>query len=166
MVTLITGGIKSGKSSFGVKLGNRYEKKLYIATAEPFDEEMEKKIHLHKVERGSSWDTIEGPIDLKRSLIQANGYDFILLDCITMWLNNLLFYKEDIDKRVEEFLSFLPKQKAKELIIISNEVGLGVIPYDLSSRRYVNYLGLINQKIADISDRVIFMVSGLPLNIK
>jgi len=166
MVTFITGGVKSGKTGFGVKAGEKYEKKVYIATAEAFDKEMEEKIHLHRMERGNSWDTIENPIDLKKSLMDADGYDFILIDCITLWVNNLLFYKEDIEKRVTEFLDFLPKLNAKEVVIISNEVGLGIIPYETSTREYVNQLGIVNQRIANVADRVIFMVSGIPVNIK
>lgn len=166
MVTLITGGIKSGKSSYALKLGEKFDKKLYIATAEPFDDEMKKKIALHREERGNGWDTIEEPINLIRAIKKGVNYDFILIDCITMWINNLIYYKKDAEKYADELVNFLKIFNTKSIVFVTNEVGLGIIPIDEVSRRYVNLLGIVNQKISSISDHVILMISGCPFYVK
>lgn len=165
MVTVITGGIKSGKTSFGLKIGKGYNKKLYIATAEPFDEEMKNKIDRHRYERGDEWKTLEEPIDLIAALKKSKKYPFTLIDCITMWLNNLFYYKKDIEKEIDNFIEYI-KQIDNNIVIITNEIGLGVIPHDPLTRRYINILGILNQKIADLADEVIFMISGQPSFIK
>jgi len=164
MVTLITGGIKSKKTSYGLFLGERYTSKAYIATAEGFDEEMKHKIKMHQNERGDSWKTIEEPIEILNILITLKE-DFIMIDCITIWLNNLLYYKKDCDYYVDTFCNFL-KSCNKEIVIVTNEIGLGVIPERKDVRDYVNRLGLANQKIGNIADTVVMMVSGIPLYIK
>lgn len=166
MVTLITGGIKSGKSSYAIKLGENFNKKIYIATAEPFDDEMRKKISLHREERGNGWDTIEEPINLIDAIRKGLNYDFILIDCITMWINNLLYYGKDVENYANELIDFLTFNQNKNIVFISNEVGLGIVPLDEVSRMYVNLLGIVNQKIASISTTVILMVSGCPFYIK
>lgn len=166
MVTVITGGIKSGKSSYALKLGERFDKKLYIATAEPFDEEMKKKIALHRKERVNGWDTIEEPINLIHAIEKGVNYDFILIDCITMWINNLIYYEKDAEKYADELLDFLKVFNTKNIVFVTNEVGLGIVPMDEISRRYVNLLGITNQKIALVATNLILMVSGYPLYIK
>jgi adenosylcobinamide kinase/adenosylcobinamide-phosphate guanylyltransferase len=166
MITFITGGIKSGKTTYGLSLGNSFDYKAYIATAEPFDEEMQKKILLHQLERKGEWETIEEPLNIVEALKKISHYDFILIDCITMWVNNLIFYKENVSKEVDKLVEYINISKFKNLAIVSNEVGLGLISADKLSREYTNLLGLANQKIASISDKVILMVSGCPLSIK
>ncbi|MCX8085133.1 MAG: bifunctional adenosylcobinamide kinase/adenosylcobinamide-phosphate guanylyltransferase [Calditerrivibrio sp.] len=166
MVTLITGGIKSGKSSFALSLGEGYKNRLFIATAEPFDDDMKKKIDLHKMERGDGWTTIEEPLNLTNALKDSEHYDFIIIDCLTMWVNNILYHKVDIDIYINDFLKYLKRGLNSELVLVTNEVGLGIIPIDSVVREYVNLLGQVNQKLAHLSERVILMVSGLPFYIK
>jgi adenosylcobinamide kinase/adenosylcobinamide-phosphate guanylyltransferase len=166
MVTVITGGIKSGKTSFGLKFGGRFKNKVYIATAEGFDNEMKKKIEQHRLERGEEWITIEEALELHNAITLAKEFDLIIIDCITLWINNLLYYKKDLTDYLEKLLYTISEIKNNNLIIITNEVGLGVIPYDKITREYVNFLGIANQKIASIADNLILMVSGNPLIIK
>jgi adenosylcobinamide kinase/adenosylcobinamide-phosphate guanylyltransferase len=164
MVTLITGGIKSGKTSYGLSLGKLYTSKAYIATAVSFDNEMKDKIEMHQKERGKLWKTVEEPIEISKALFSITE-DFVMIDCVTLWLNNLMYYEKDIDLYIKSFcdtLIYCPK----EVIIVTNEIGLGVIPEKKNIREYINKLGLLNQKIGEIADRVVLMVSGIPIYIK
>jgi adenosylcobinamide kinase/adenosylcobinamide-phosphate guanylyltransferase len=164
MVTLITGGIKSGKTSYGLSLGKLYTSKAYIATAVSFDNEMKDKIEMHQKERGKLWKTVEEPIEISKALFSITE-DFVMIDCVTLWLNNLIYYEKDIDLYIKSFcdtLIYCPK----EVIIVTNEIGLGVIPEKKNIREYINKLGLLNQKIGEIADRVVLMVSGIPIYIK
>ncbi|ADR19789.1 bifunctional adenosylcobinamide kinase/adenosylcobinamide-phosphate guanylyltransferase [Calditerrivibrio nitroreducens] len=165
MVTFITGGIKSGKTKFGLKIGQKYQKKVYIATAEPFDEEMKKKIDLHRAERGVYWETIEEPINLDDAVKRSLKFDLIMIDCITVWLNNLLYHQKNVEEYIYRFILSLNDVK-NEVVIISNEIGMGVVPIEETARNYLNLLGIINQRIASISDNLVFMVSGYPLFLK
>lgn len=165
MITLITGGVKSGKTTFALKMGSMYQNKLYIATAEAFDEEMQNKIQRHRDERDISWSTIEEPIEICNAIKRGSEFEYAVLDCITVWVNNLFYYQKDVEEYLECFLDFLGKVEFN-LTIVTNEIGLGLIPTDKLSRDYTNTLGFVNQKIASAADRVIFMVSGLPIYIK
>ena len=162
-ITLITGGVKSGKSSYAVKLAMQYDKpRIFIATAEAFDDEMQKRINRHKQERGINFKTIEEHIHLSKALKSSTG-SICIIDCITVWINNLLYY-EKIEE-IELFLDTL-KEPPCDVVIVSNEVGMGIIPDNKLSRKYADLLGATNQKIAKTADNVIFMVSGIPLYIK
>ncbi|MGA1846296.1 bifunctional adenosylcobinamide kinase/adenosylcobinamide-phosphate guanylyltransferase [Deferribacter abyssi] len=165
MVTLITGGIKSGKTSYAIKLALTHEKRIYLATAEPFDEEMKKKIERHRAERENRFYTIEEPVEIVRVLKNIKNYDVVVLDCITTWVNNLMYYKKDLDSYFEELTNLLPKV-SYNLIIITNEVGLGIVPVNYETRKYVNFLGVINQKVAAAANSCLLMVSGIPVKIK
>ena len=168
-ITLITGGIKSGKSSYALKLASRFQKKHFIATAEIFDEEMKLKIKKHQEERDASYNTIESPINLGATLnaIQApgSGQECIIIDCITLWLNNLFYYKKNIAKEVENLMRSLAKLDC-DVFIVTNEIGLGLISTDSDTRQYTNELGLLNQKLMNLSTQAFFMVSGETMNIK
>lgn len=165
MITLITGGVKSGKTTFALKLGRRYQNKLYIATAESFDEEMQNKIQRHKDERDRSWSTIEEPTEICNAVKRCLEFEYTVLDCITVWINNLFYHQKGVEKYVDMFIESL-KYVDANLTIVTNEIGLGLIPADKLSRDYTNILGITNQKIALAADMVIFMVSGLPIYIK
>ena len=163
MKILITGGIKSGKSNLALKIANRFEgKKVFIATAEPFDREMKDRIERHKRERGGEFETVEEPLYL-HSVLEKLNCSVAIVDCLTVWCGNLMHYGklELIDDFLEAF-----KRVSYNIVVITNEVGLGVIPSNQLSREYVDRLGLLNQKVASLSDVVILMVSGLPLFIK
>jgi len=157
---LITGGIKSGKSSYALERANKLEgNKNFLATAIPFDSEMESRIIRHKKERGPDYTTIEEPVN-----IQLHIKENLILDCVTVWMNNL-FYKErsgEWEKILESFL----QTNTGNIIIVSNEVGLGNIPMDPTARKYNEYLAAANKTIAASMNEVVLMVSGIPLWVK
>ncbi|WP_022670721.1 bifunctional adenosylcobinamide kinase/adenosylcobinamide-phosphate guanylyltransferase [Hippea alviniae] len=164
MITLITGGVKSGKSRFALKLTENKKDKFFIATAEPIDDEMKAKIEKHKLERKGEFTTIEEPIYLAKAISNIQNAQVCIIDCLNIWVNNLLYY-DKLDQ-IEELLKLLKNFVKFELIFVSNEVGMGLLPADKLSRHFVNLLGNLNQQIAAMSDAVYFMVSGLPLKIK
>lgn len=157
---LITGGIKSGKSSYALERANMLPgNKNFLATAIPFDKEMEDRIIRHKEERGSEYITIEEPIE-----IHLHIKDNLILDCVTVWMNNL-FYKQREDDWKNILELFLSRNN-DNIIIVTNEVGLGNIPMDPEVRKYNEYLAAANKMIAKSMDEVVMMVSGLPMWIK
>jgi adenosylcobinamide kinase / adenosylcobinamide-phosphate guanylyltransferase len=166
----ITGGCRSGKSRYALHYANQhFSKKLFLATCEVLDEEMAQRIENHKKMRGLEWQTVEEPIDII-DRIKKEGADseVILIDCLTLWLYNLLM-KWDSDLRMmeetETLIDALKKSDASS-ILVSNEVGMGIVPADPLSRRYRDLLGTMNQRIAEALDTVIFMVSGIPIFLK
>ena len=167
---LITGGCRSGKSRFALDYANQhYSKKLYLATCEVLDEEMAQRVENHKKMRGPEWQTVEEPIEIVDIIGQyEDGVEVILLDCITLWLSNLLI-KGDTDlKIIDEINRFVEmiKQTSTSLIMVSNEVGMGIVPADPLSRRFRDLSGIVNQKIAEVADTVIYIVSGIPMFLK
>lgn len=165
---LITGGVKSGKSSYALQLAKEMEKgeKIFMATARPIDEEMEHKINKHKKERGSDFKTIEAPIRLGDTL-SAFSSSTVIIDCLTLWLSNLFYEvrEEEKSREIESFMGAL-KEFRGNAIIVTNEVGWGIIPGDEISRKYQSELGSVNQKVAEVCDGVYVMISGIPLRIK
>ena len=166
----ITGGCRSGKSRYALHYANQhFSKKLFLATCEVLDEEMAQRIENHKKMRGPEWQTVEEPVDII-DRIKKDGTDseVILIDCLTLWLYNLLM-KWDSDLRMmeetETLIDALKKSDASS-ILVSNEVGMGIVPADPLSRRYRDLLGTMNQRIAEALDTVIFMVSGIPIFLK
>ena len=157
---LITGGIKSGKSSYALKRANLLQgDKNFLATAIPFDKEMENRIIRHKEERGPEYYTIEEPLN-----IHLHRKDNLILDCVTVWMNNL-FFKEKEDEW-ENILKLFLSNNQENIIIVTNEVGLGNIPMDPVARKYNEYLAAANKMIAKSMDEVVMMVSGLPMWVK
>ena len=160
MRVLITGGIKSGKSSYALETAGKFPgEKTFVATATAFDEEMKKRIAIHKKERSPNFKTIEEPLYIHE--IQGEN---IVLDCLTMWMNNLFFkgIEEEWEKILLSFLDKMPKNA----VIVTNEVGLGNIPPDRVSRKYNEYLAAANKLAARRVDRVVMMIAGLPLILK
>lgn len=166
-LTLILGGARSGKSSFALDLARDKEAVAFIATALPLDEEMDKRIRHHKEERPSHWKTIEEPIDLLTVIKGLNDVEIIILDCLTMWVSNLLerYTDEEIIRIAEEIAKYSRDLKS-EVITISNEVGLGIVPEYPIGRRYRDLLGRVNQIFAKYSNKVFFMIAGIPLEVK
>ncbi len=164
-VTFITGGAKSAKSIFALKLALQYKKpRVFIATALAFDDEMKKRIDKHKKERMGEFDTIEEPIKLSNAIGSvSDSVSICVVDCVTVWINNILYYKkaEEVDLFIE-----LLKNPPCDIIVVSNEVGMGIVPDNELSRRYRDLLGVTNRKIAKIADNVILMISGIPVYIK
>ncbi len=163
---LILGGVKSGKSRLALTLAEKFPlPRIYVATAEPFDEEMQEKIRRHREERDASWETIEAPLELVEALNIGENYNVCLVDCLTVWLGNLWYHGRDLKREKRRLLSLLSRFKTN-VILVSNEVGLGVIPAQKDVRRYAEALGDLNQELAKLCHRVYLVVAGLPLLIK
>ena len=172
----ILGGARSGKSSFALKLAESIKgKRLYIAAAEALDMEMEERIKKHKKERANNWDAIEEPIKIADIIKKNKKYGVILLDCLTLWVSNLMHIEARSKgqgarggrtlQKITDLISACKKAKAS-IIIVSNEVGLGIVPDNPLARQFRDIAGFANQKIADAAGEVYFMVSGIPLKIK
>ena len=160
MRVFVTGGIKSGKSSFALDLAKEsFQEKLFLATALPFDDEMAQKIDRHKKDRGDGFRTIEEPVEIGEAVRND-----MVVDCLTMWMNNLFYQK--IEDRWEAILGQFLERMGANLIVVSNEIGLGNIPADAMTRRYNAYLASANKQVAAVSDQVYFMVSGIPMRVK
>jgi adenosylcobinamide kinase/adenosylcobinamide-phosphate guanylyltransferase len=166
LITLITGGVKSGKSSRALELSGAWPRPVsFIATAEALDEEMERRIERHKAERaGLGFVTIEETLDLASALARSGAY--ALVDCLTMWVNNILYYRReaDFEAMLDAFIQALRGKSGA--IVVSNETALGNIPADEFTRRYNLLLAEANRKTAAAANRVELIVAGLPLVVK
>jgi len=167
----ITGGCKSGKSRHALELSEEIStiNRIFIATSMPLDDEMKERIDRHKQERDKSWKTVEAPIELSVAINENNkNGDVILVDCLTLWINNLLMESEHpdvINQHIHE-LVFTIKETKSPIILVSNEVGTGIVPENKLARQFRDLAGLTNQKIAKCADSVIWMVAGIPVSIK
>ena len=170
-IMLITGGIRSGKSAYALKCAETFHSpKIFLATAEALDEAMNIRIQNHQKERGEDYTTIEEPLHIDEVLhTLPKNTSAVIIDCMTLWVNNLLYKLEDneqrIQKKINVFLKVL-QESPLNIFIVTNEVGLGIIPENKMARRYIDVLGRLNQDIAGMSDEVTFMVSGIPQKIK
>ena len=165
-ITFILGGARSGKSYLAVKMAKEKSKKVaFIATCKPLDEEMKERIKLHKEVRPKNWQTFEESEDVALLLKKIdNEFDVIIIDCLTILISNLLL-KGLKEKDIQEKIKRIMKSKAN-IIIVSNEVGLGIVPGNKLARDFRDIAGKINQMVAKEAKEVFFMVSGLPLKIK
>lgn len=165
-VTLVLGGARSGKSRFAEDLVAPAGGGTYIATAEARDAEMQARIAAHRDRRGPSWRTIEAPLDLVGALdrAEADGNPTIL-DCLTIWLSNLMEAERDIDSETTRLTSRLTSLGCP-IVIVSNEVGQGIVPANALARRFRDHAGMLNQAVAAVADRVFFVTAGLPAQLK
>ena len=164
-LTLILGGARAGKSRFAEELIERIARPaLYVATAEPGDDEMRTRIAAHRARRGDHWSTVEEPLELVNILLSETARP-VLIDCLTLWLSNLMGAKRDVGFESERLLSILPKAQTP-VVMVANEVGLGIVPDNAMARDFRDHAGRLNQRIAQLAQRVVFMVAGLPLALK
>lgn len=166
----ITGGARSGKSSFAEKLAlDMAGKRAYIATAQALDAEMSARIEQHRIKRGTSWDTYEEPLAVAELLQKlTNQYQIVLLDCLTLWLSNVMAHTDGdgaVATRSDELVK-AAQNFGGVCIVVSNEVGLGIVPDNPLARKYRDFAGILNQKVAQAADAVYFTASGIPLKIK
>ena len=168
-IILITGGARSGKSIYAEQraaaLGSR---RLYVATAEPKDEEMTRRIGEHKSRRGTEWATIEEPVELAEALLAQRGRtDCTLVDCLTLWLSNLLLRRDGkyAVRKVDELIETLP-QLDFHLVLVTNEVGWGIVPDNMLARQFRDLAGWANQQFAAAANEVVLTVAGVPLIVK
>jgi len=169
-IYFITGGARSGKSAFAEKLaGDIPGKRAYLATAQALDAEMVARIEHHRLRRGSAWDTYEEPLAIAELLKKLSGrYEVVLLDCLTLWLSNIMARtgsNDEISARVDELTSGL-RDFAGACIVVSNEVGLGIVPDNPLARRFRDLAGFANQKLAQASDEAYLLAAGIPMKIK
>ena len=169
-ITFITGGARSGKSAFAEKIAADIAgKRAYLATAQALDAEMVARIEHHRQRRGSAWDTYEEPLAVADLVKKLTGrYDVVLLDCLTLWLSNIMARTrsfDEIDAHIVELISAM-KAFSGTCIIVSNEVGLGIVPDNPLARQYRDVAGIANQKFALASNDAYFLASGIPLQIK
>jgi adenosylcobinamide kinase/adenosylcobinamide-phosphate guanylyltransferase len=169
MTSLILGGVKSGKSRFAEQLAVQLAQPVtYIATAQAWDDEMRVRIQAHQQQRPSEWQTVEAPLHLAQALQASDApQTTLLVDCLTLWITQLLCH-EDPDLLTYEltaFQSLLPNLRA-DVILVSNETNMGIIPMDALSRRFCDIAGKLHQQLAPYCDTLVLTVAGLPLYVK
>jgi adenosylcobinamide kinase/adenosylcobinamide-phosphate guanylyltransferase len=166
LTTLVLGGINSGKSAFAEALiTNQTTTPYYVATSVVLDQETQEKVNAHKTMRGPNWHTIEEPVDLGAALKQLSAGSVVLVDCLTMWLNNLMYHELDVEDYTDHLLETVA-QSELDITFVSNEVGLGGISENALTRKFARFQGTLNQRIAEQSDRVAFVAAGLPMWLK
>lgn len=167
-IIFILGGSRSGKSTFALKEASVISgKKAFIATAECLDEEMRIRIEKHRQERSKDWATHEEPLYIAQLMEKIRGkYDVVLIDCLTLWLSNIMHAELDTEDEVKKLTLAISGNCPPLLYIVSNEVGLGIVPEYPMGREYRDKLGFLNQEIARIAGNVYFMVAGIPLIVK
>lgn len=166
--TFILGGARSGKSGFALELGESLsEDRVFVATAVGFDEGMRERIGRHREDRDASWRTVEEAVEvwdvIERECREGR---VVVLDCLTLWLNNLMLEERDVEADVERLVSVLESGVEGELILVSNEIGLGLVPDTELGRDFRDAHGRMNQRVASVCDRVLFMIAGLPVVVK
>jgi adenosylcobinamide kinase / adenosylcobinamide-phosphate guanylyltransferase len=162
----VTGGARSGKSSFAEKLAEQIggDQVTYLATAQAFDDEMAERIGRHRQDRPPGWRTVEEPLAVPEMLSGLHGV--VLLDCLSLWVSNLLLSELDDGDILGRVDSLLSAADSKTLIVVSNEIGSGIVPDNALARRYRDLLGWANQRVAAASDEAYLTVSGLSLRLK
>jgi adenosylcobinamide kinase/adenosylcobinamide-phosphate guanylyltransferase len=165
--TLVLGGARSGKSSFAEWLAvGASLARIYIATAQALDEEMRARISQHRLDRDGVWTTVEAPLDLAGALrAHASADRILLVDCLTLWLSNVILAGRDEAAEIEELVAAI-RDLATPAIFVSNEVGLGIVPENALARRFRDAQGRLNQKVAHVLPRAVFIAAGLPLLLK
>lgn len=170
-IVFVIGGCRSGKSRHALETADRIagNKKIFIATCVPQDAEMKQRVDRHQKDRGQDWQTVEAPVHLPQAIIEySRQADVLLVDCLTLWISNLLMETED-DELINERISNLKQSLASAscpVILVSNEVGAGIVPENKLARRFRDLVGTANQAIAAQADRVAWMVAGIPVTIK
>lgn len=164
-VTLVLGGARSGKSARALELAP-LPPRVFIATAEALDDEMADRIAAHRAERGAGWQVVEAPLDLFSAVTGAAGPGTVLvIDCLTLWLSNLMHHGRDVVDETDRLLAALQTVEGK-IVLVSNELGMGLAPMEALSRGFRDAQGRLNQRVSGFADRVEFVVAGLPMVLK
>lgn len=165
-LTFLLGGARSGKSVHAEKLVTALPAPwAYVATAQAYDDEMAERIAQHRARRGEGWTTLDAPLELARTLREVPAGQAVLIDCLTLWLSNHMLAGHDLDAQVSELENVLAAPRGS-WFVVSNEVGLGVVPDNVLGRRFRDAQGRLNQCVAARAERVLFMVAGIPLQVK
>jgi len=163
-VWLVLGGARSGKTARALHLARPYAPRTYIATGEARDDEMRDRIAAHRARRASDWNTVEASVDLAGALARAAGHP-VLVDCLTLWLTNLLLGGHDVAAGTAALDTALDARDAPT-VLVANEVGLGIVPDNVLGREFRDQAGVLNQRMAERADSVLFLVAGLPMRVK
>ncbi len=165
---LVLGGARSGKTSFAERMAMRLgERPLYLATAQALDAEMRDRVKLHQDQRHKRFATLEEPLELATALKgAARTHDVILVDCVTLWITNLLGASRNVAEAVDELIGTLPGIDTARVILVSNEVGLGIVPDNALARMFRDLSGAAHQRLGEICAEVHFVVAGLPMTLK
>jgi adenosylcobinamide kinase/adenosylcobinamide-phosphate guanylyltransferase len=170
-LTLVTGGARSGKSSYALsRVTRQHRHPAFVATAQAFDDEMRDRIARHKTERGDRFRTIEAPLNLAAALTSLpEEVDIAVVDCLTVWLGNLYHHSGDHESRiraaVDALIDALPRVRC-DLVIVTNEVGWGIVPENSSARSFRDMAGMLNRRVAKLAEEVHLCVCGLPVCVK
>ena len=167
-IVLITGGARSGKSRYAEERAREIGARLlYVATAEAGDEEMARRIAAHRARRGAEWTTVEAPLEIASALVKTRGFDAAVVDCVTLWLSNLMSRGDEtyIRRAVEEFIAAARAFDAP-LFIVTNQLGAGIVPDNPLARAFRDLAGRTNQRLAAAAEEVVLMVAGVPLFVK
>ncbi|MBA4367096.1 MAG: bifunctional adenosylcobinamide kinase/adenosylcobinamide-phosphate guanylyltransferase [Desulfobacterium sp.] len=167
---LVIGGCRSGKSSHALELAEKISgKRIFLATCIPYDDEMKKRVSNHQQVRSRDWITIESPVGLSKAILKhAATSSVVLVDCLTLWINNLMMKNISQEEMVQEVrqLTCSIQDAPCSVILVSNEVGSGIVPENPLARAFRDSAGLVNQKVAAVANKVIWMVAGIPVVIK
>ncbi|MDX8434940.1 bifunctional adenosylcobinamide kinase/adenosylcobinamide-phosphate guanylyltransferase [Mesorhizobium abyssinicae] len=165
-LTFIIGGARSGKSAHAETLVTASPSPwAYIATAEAYDDEMRERIALHRARRGEGWATVDAPLDLAAAIEALPDQQPVLIDCLTLWLTNHMLAERDLDAECRRLVDVLSRPRGP-WFVVSNEVGLGIVPDNALARRFRDAAGRLNQQVAAVANTVLLMVAGLPLKVK
>lgn len=166
-LTLVLGGARSGKSAYAEALLEDHPgAKLYVATAEARDSEMTARIAAHRARRGAGWRTVEAPHALTPTLeAESRPGRALLVDCLTLWLGNLMGAGSDVAAEIERLRACLPRLESRT-VLVANEVGLGIVPDNATARAFRDHAGRLNQAVAAAAEQVVFVAAGLPLTLK
>ncbi|MEO1610865.1 MAG: bifunctional adenosylcobinamide kinase/adenosylcobinamide-phosphate guanylyltransferase [Pseudomonadota bacterium] len=163
---LITGGVRSGKSVFAERKTLEFgDTAIYVATAEALDDEMSARIARHQARRGAEWTTIAEPLALRETLERSDGGAPRLVDCLTLWLSNLMLAERDWEAEVAALADLVPRL-ASPVVFVTNEVGAGIVPENALARRFRDAAGAANQRIAAACDELWFCIAGHPMRVK
>jgi len=170
-VVFVIGGCRSGKSRHALETASKVagSRKIFIATCVPRDAEMQQRVDRHQKERGQDWQTLEAPVDLPQAVAESSRQsDVLLIDCLTLWISNLLLTIEDDEIITERIFSLAQTLGSAScpVVLVSNEVGTGIVPENQLARRFRDLVGTANQTIAEQADKVVWMVAGIPVQIK
>ena len=165
-LTLVLGGARSGKSAFAENLVRTHDRRVYVATAERVDDEMARRIEAHRARRGDGWRTVEAPIELAETIRRENSpWVCLMADCLTVWLGNLMHHGHRIDAACDALIESLIAATGP-VVLVANEVGLGIVPDNAAARAFRDHAGRLNQSVAGVSSHVYFVAAGLPMMLK
>jgi adenosylcobinamide kinase / adenosylcobinamide-phosphate guanylyltransferase len=165
LLALVTGGARSGKSRFALaRAASLGLPRVFVATGEGGDEEMMARIARHRAERDPAWRTIEEPLELAATL-RAEVGQALVVDCLTLWVSNLMEAGRDLDRAADDLVAAL-RERRSAVVVVTNEVGSGIVPDNAVARAFRDATGLLNQRVADLADEVHLLVAGQPLRVK